>query len=188
MGHIPFDTYRPSSNQLRQAQMLIDLLRECDVQGIIISVFGGYGLDALYGQLTRDHGDFDLFAAPEVQPRLFEVLAAQGFRHVPEWREEGFKEVFVHPAMAAPFKVDIAPLNHTILARFAQLTGLELDLSMFFPEPPNGQLLGYPMRVPTLAGVESIDYAQTQRHTALGSAEYAYRTHQAQLMALLRER
>jgi hypothetical protein len=188
MHDIPFNDYYPSANQRRQAQMLIELLQECDEQGIMISVFGGYGLDALYGQLTRDHGDFDLFAAPEAHPHLFGVLAAQGYRHVPEWREEGFKEVFIHPTVDAPFKVDIAPLNRTILARIAQQIGMELDIRMYFPEQPNGQLLGYSMRVPTLAGVESIDYAQTRRHTARGSAEYAYRAHQTQLMTLLRER
>lgn len=50
-----FNHYIPSPTQVQQVQARIALLKQCDAADIIVSIFGGYGLDALYGRLTRDH-------------------------------------------------------------------------------------------------------------------------------------
>jgi hypothetical protein len=184
---VAFDRYVPSAAQAQQAQALIQLLQECDVQGLAVSVFGGYGLDALYGRLTRDHGDFDLVVATEAQAQLIAVLVRQGYERMPEWSEPRRKEVFVHAALAAPFKAEVAVLDHATIAQLAQQYGVEIDLSLFLPEMPNGQLLGYPVRTPTLEGVEIVNLIQRQTGRARGWAAFLHQEHQAKLMALLRQ-
>lgn len=184
---VAFDRYVPSAAQAQQAQALIRLLQGCDAQGLTVSVFGGYGLDALYGRLTRDHGDFDLVVATETKAPLRAVLAKQGYKHMPAWSEPGRKEVFVHPALAAPFKVEVAVMDGTIMGQLAQQYGIEIDLSLFLPEIPNGQLLGYSMRTPTLAGIEIVNLIQRQTGIARGWAEFLHHEHQAKLIVLLRQ-
>jgi hypothetical protein len=185
---VTFDRYVPSTAQAQQAQALIRLLQERDAQGVAVSVFGGYGLDALYGRLTRDHGDFDLVVMTEAQAHLSVVLEGQGYEHVPQWSESGRKEVFVHAALAAPFKVEVAVFDRTTMAQLAQQYRLEMDMSLFLPDMPNGQLLGYPVRTPTLDGVEIVNLIQRQTGIARGWAEFLHQEHQAKLMALLRRR
>ena len=52
--------YTPSKEQLKQLEILFELIDKCKEKEIEIWIVGGYGLDALYGSLTRDHGDIDL--------------------------------------------------------------------------------------------------------------------------------
>ena len=76
---IDLNNYAPSEAQMKQAQALIALIRRCDQEDLPVCVFGGYGLDALYGRLTRDHDDFDLLIRAASQPRFVQILEALGY-------------------------------------------------------------------------------------------------------------
>ena len=67
MGRNKIFNYHPSDEQLRKLNSLLAILVKCHQLGIRVWVTGGYGLDALYGTLTRDHNDFDLFINPVSQ-------------------------------------------------------------------------------------------------------------------------
>jgi len=43
---------------------------------------GGWGVDALVGEQTREHKDLDLIVRDAHEPRMREVLATHGFRQV----------------------------------------------------------------------------------------------------------
>ena len=59
-----------------------EVLRVLDVlaaAGIPVSVAGGWGVDALLGRRTRDHGDLDLAVASTAIDRAIDALAAAGY-------------------------------------------------------------------------------------------------------------
>lgn len=188
MSDSRFDEYIPSPAQTNQAEALLKLLKECDEQGIQVCVFGGYGLDALYERLTRDHGDFDLIVEAEVQPRLSEVLKKQGYEHIPAWDEPGRKTVYTHPALAAPFKVEVATLDETKLDYAAQTYGISIEYTVLFPTTPNGRLFGYLIRTPTPEGVELVNKIQRVTGVERGWDEFIHLQHQQMLLRVLKNR
>jgi lincosamide nucleotidyltransferase A/C/D/E len=65
---------------------------------------GGWGVDALVGEQTREHEDLDLIVRDAHEPRMREVLATHGFIQVPGGVPQSFvladergREVDVHP-------------------------------------------------------------------------------------------
>ena len=64
---------------------------------------GGWGVDALVGEQTREHQDLDLIVRDVHEPRMREVLATHGFMQVggvPQFfvlADERGREVEVHP-------------------------------------------------------------------------------------------
>jgi lincosamide nucleotidyltransferase A/C/D/E len=65
---------------------------------------GGWGVDALIGEQTREHEDLDLIVRAAHEPRMREVLAAHGFMQVEGGVPQSFvladergREVDVHP-------------------------------------------------------------------------------------------
>ena len=188
MSDSRFDGYIPSPAQTNQAEALLKLLKECDEQGIQVCVFGGYGLDSLYGRLTRDHGDFDLIVETNMQPHLAEVLKKQDYEHMPAWDEPGRKTVYIHPALAAPFKVEVATLDETKLDYAAQAYGISIEYSILFPATPNGRLFGYPIRTPTPEGVELVNKIQQMTGVERGWDEFTHLQHQQLLLRLLKSR
>ncbi len=53
------DNYTPNSEQIKQLDLIFKFFNNLENSGVHVSVHGGYGLDALYGRLTRDHRDLD---------------------------------------------------------------------------------------------------------------------------------
>jgi len=182
------ENYSPSPRQAKQAQALITLLQQCDAEDVVVTVFGGYGLDALYGKLTRDHRDFDLVIEPSTRPHLERVLVNQGYTHIPAWSELDRKEVFTHPDFAEPFAAEVATFDRTMIPHLVQQYGMPIADTALFPEVPNGRLLDYPIRTPTLEGVAIINRIQQQTGVSRGWAEFAHQAHQALLVAVLHER
>lgn len=182
------ENYIPSPTQAKQAQALVTLLQQCDAEGIIVTVFGGYGLDALYGKLTREHRDFDLVVEPSTRPQLERVLVSQGYTHIPAWSEPGRKEMYTHPDFAEPFAAEVATFDPAMLPHLVQQYGIAIAATALFPETHNGRLLNYPLRTPTLEGVAIINRIQQQTGLDRGWTEFAHEEHQALLLALLKER
>lgn len=64
------------------AQDVVALLDACGAAGVVVWLEGGWGVDALLGEQTREHDDVDLVVSLEQVPRLLELLGARGFRLV----------------------------------------------------------------------------------------------------------
>jgi lincosamide nucleotidyltransferase A/C/D/E len=79
---------------------LLDWLNDAEVE---VWLDGGWGIDALVGEQTREHKDLDLIVLDEHASWMREALALHGFEHVrgPDWnfvlRDGVGREVDVHP-------------------------------------------------------------------------------------------
>lgn len=84
---------------------ILDLLRRA---GAEVWVGGGWGIDALVGEQSRDHRDLDLMHRQEQEPAVVAALAAAGFVESLDWRPVRFvvtapdgREVDLHPLVFA---------------------------------------------------------------------------------------
>ncbi|MFE2375701.1 nucleotidyltransferase domain-containing protein [Streptomyces sp. NPDC059398] len=85
---------------------MIALLRRA---GIGVWLAGGWGIDALVGEQTREHRDIDLLHRAEQEPELLAALSAAGFTESLDWRPARFvythpsgREIDLHPLVFAP--------------------------------------------------------------------------------------
>ncbi len=65
---------------------VLAVLNEFDERAIDVWIGGGWGVDALVGRQTRDHGDLDVSIRAEDEPAVLEMLQALGFEIVTDWR------------------------------------------------------------------------------------------------------
>jgi lincosamide nucleotidyltransferase A/C/D/E len=81
-----------------------EVLEWLEGRGIAVWVDGGWGVDALLGEQTREHADLDLIVRDDHVPRMRDVLQQHGF--VPSrgvqgggfvLRDERGREIDVHP-------------------------------------------------------------------------------------------
>jgi hypothetical protein len=191
MDQTDFDPtgYRPSLKQMKRAEALIDLLRRSDEANAQVSLVGGYGLDALYGQLTRDHHDFDLLVGAESRDAFVKILIDLGYENVPTRSDpRRGKEEYIKRVSEADYEVEFIVFDSAGLAYYAKQFGFRPDWTLFFPREPNGQLLGQPIHAATLEGVEIIDRVQAHTAQELGWGAYKHQEHHAMLLDLLRRR
>lgn len=77
---------------------ILGLLREFDVW-----IAGGWGIDALVGEQTREHRDLDLLHRREQEPEVVAALSKAGFGETVDWRPvrfvmaDGRREIDLHP-------------------------------------------------------------------------------------------
>ncbi len=152
------NSYIPSAVQDKQLSLLLTLLGMCKERGIQMWVFGGYGLDALYGQLTRDHGDIDLCVRDEDLTSLEKLFEQLGFRKTQEKVGSVNKTVYRHSDVSAPFKLEFATVNQykELLQRagfIESIAALEADI---LPQSSLGTLRGISISTPTLSGFKAI--------------------------------
>ncbi|MBB5889311.1 nucleotidyltransferase domain-containing protein [Kutzneria kofuensis] len=83
---------------------IVTVLREFDVW-----IGGGWGIDALVGEQTREHRDLDLAHREDQEPAVVAALAAAGFVETLDWRPVRFvvtdpagREIDLHPLVFAP--------------------------------------------------------------------------------------
>ena len=83
---------------------ILDTLSEADVW-----IGGGWGIDALLGEQTREHRDLDLMHREEQEPVLLEALGKAGFEETVDWRPIRFvhthpdgREIDLHPLVFHP--------------------------------------------------------------------------------------
>jgi hypothetical protein len=83
---------------MKQAEELRDLLEQCRQKDLRVSLIRGYGLDALYCRLTRDHKDFDFLVQAGSRDDFVELISQRGYRAVPgEFDTRRRKEAYRQP-------------------------------------------------------------------------------------------
>lgn len=70
-----------------RASMVVRLTHALRRRGIEWCVVGGWGVDALVGQQTREHTDLDVFVRRDELDDVLETLRQAGFRHASAWGE-----------------------------------------------------------------------------------------------------
>lgn len=85
------------------AASVVEILDWLSAGDVHVWLDGGWGVDALLGEQTRDHQDLDLIVLAEDASRMRDLLSRHGFGldHGPEWnfvlRDERGRELDVHP-------------------------------------------------------------------------------------------
>src|SRR5262245_6356965 len=67
------------------ADATITLLEACGDHGVDVTVGGGWGVDALLGEQTREHADLDLWLPGSQLESLFRALVSCGVDRVFPW-------------------------------------------------------------------------------------------------------
>lgn len=82
---------------------VLEFLNFMEASSIDVCLDGGWGVDALLGEQTREHGDLDIILRVEDLPRLIAVTRAAGYALQPGGTETNFvlktesgREVDVH--------------------------------------------------------------------------------------------
>ena len=153
---IDINSYKPSRQQKLQLQLLINLLKKANKKGVVVFVDGGYGLDALYGKLTRDHRDFDLFIHNYDKEKFTAILNKNGFYPTGKLIGKVSKEEFINTEFSRDFTIELGIFEEGL--KFAQ----GLDLSKLIPSSPIGSLLNFKILTPTLEGFRKLIYINNQ--------------------------
>lgn len=84
---------------------VLELLRRAEAD---VWIGGGWGIDALIGEQTRDHRDLDLMHRRDQEAEVLAALSAEGFVETLDWRPIRF-------VMTAPDgrELDLHPLTFT---------------------------------------------------------------------------
>ena len=147
---VMLETYKPSKQQQKQLKFLLDILTKCEQENIITWVLGGYGLDALYGRLTRDHKDFDLHIYKKDKEKFIEIIKSLGYCHTFEKVGEVGKEVYKHADLPNTFSIELG-----IIERGQELVR-NLGFKLNIPQQPLGNLNGHSIWTQDLAGFRTI--------------------------------
>jgi lincosamide nucleotidyltransferase A/C/D/E len=83
---------------------LLSLVRAA---GVEVWIAGGWGIDALVGEQTREHRDLDLLHRVEQEPLLLATLTGTGFTETVDWRPIRF--VLAH--LDYGLELDLHPLT-----------------------------------------------------------------------------
>lgn len=126
------ENYLPDEEQLIYASELLTITSQCEKQDINYAVGGGYGLDGLYGKLTRAHGDIDMLVKDEDIHRFELLLESLGYSKY-EGDSDKNKTVFKNPNLPTDFKVEFA--SDKLLTEYEQK-----DIGAFFPHIPNASI------------------------------------------------
>ena len=83
---------------------VVEILGWLGAASVDVWLDGGWGVDALVGEQTREHDDLDLIVRDAHEPRMREALATHGFMQVAQDPAQNFiladergREVDVHP-------------------------------------------------------------------------------------------
>lgn len=170
--------YFPNKQQEKQLDYFKSLVSAAKERSIKISVYGGYGLDGLLGQLTRSHHDFDLLVKVKDRPKLKKLLLDLGYYFE---RENASKEVFKHNKLGDEFQVEINKQNR--LDEF-----LRVGEANIFPENENALLGNISFKAPTLKGHEHIYRMQEKRAKERGwKSVYRHKDHTETLKEIIRK-
>lgn len=82
---------------------VVTLVEALEREGVTAWLDGGWGVDALLSEQTREHDDLDLVNTVEDIPAIKRVLTAAGYRYAngpktnPEWYDAIGRQVDLHP-------------------------------------------------------------------------------------------
>jgi lincosamide nucleotidyltransferase A/C/D/E len=122
--------------------------------GTDVWIGGGWGIDALVGEETRDHRDLDLMHRHEQEPAVLAALAAAGFVQTLDWRPVRF--VLARPDGC---ELDLHPL-HFAADGSARQASLDPQRPFFYPADAfvTGTVAGEP--VPCLSAGQQVHFHQ----------------------------
>ncbi|MFJ9061355.1 nucleotidyltransferase domain-containing protein [Streptomyces sp. NPDC102409] len=85
---------------------VLSILALLRAAGTDVVVAGGWGVDALLGEETREHRDLDLLHVREQEPAVVAALESAGYTETLDWRPARF--VLSHPS---GLEIDLHPLE-----------------------------------------------------------------------------
>lgn len=171
------DDYLPQPEQVARANLLKRLARQLEASGAQYAVTGGYGLDGLYGRLTRDHDDIDITTTEEDLPRVQKIVRAAGF-DIDIVKIRGNVEVYIHPPTDT--KLELATTD-----KLKEYT--DISPEQIIPGMANASLDGVAFRTPTVAGHEEITRIQTRRAEEGQWGPYAHTEWKERIMAAIKK-
>lgn len=172
------DAYKPSPEQRERANVLKRLVTNLERAGAAYSITGGYGLDGLYGALTRDHDDIDILTTLEDTEKARKIIRASGF-HIDIIKMRGNVEVYEHERTRT--KLELSPI--TKLTDYS-----DTDTAEFLPSTPNASLDAVAFRAPTLKGQEEIARIQVIRAQEGGWGPYAHIEWKSRIVSAIKKR
>jgi hypothetical protein len=146
------EKYSPSVEQEHRLNLLLNLVSTLELKNIKYTVMGGYGLDGLYGELTRDHGDIDMLINENDLDKTHRILIGIGFKFQREKNTSG--SVYVHTETGTKLEIGSTALLSTYT---------EGDQSLFLPTESNASLGETPFRTATIEGHRIIQNIQVER-------------------------
>jgi lincosamide nucleotidyltransferase A/C/D/E len=91
-----------------RAQDVVEVIDALENAGVQVWVDGGWGVDAVLGEQTRQHDDLDVVVGVDDVPRLVVVLADLRYTEIRTWPDS--PEVFVLRA-ADDRRIDVHPVR-----------------------------------------------------------------------------
>lgn len=168
------DSYIPSEEQTKQLVTLHELVEKCKQEKVDICVAGGYGLDALYGKLTRDHEDIDLLVEDSKLQKLRNILEEMGF--IEDLSDSDKNKNLYRPGyesdLPGKFKIEFGTIND-----YNEYFPEEVPLKSVIPEVENGSLAGFSFKTLTLKGQEMAAEVQNKRAAQGRWGDYKYKEH-----------
>lgn len=145
--------YQPSPQQIVQKELLFRLLDLSEKNKIKVFVMGGYGLDALYGKLTRDHRDFDIYIYKQDETKFKQLLADLNFSSTNRLVGEIKKREYMNPEYTDKFSIEYGIIEEGMRLMSTQ------SIEDYIPSSPIGVLEGEPVPTFTLkAFKETIEF------------------------------
>ncbi len=178
-GHtaIKNQTYEPSLEQQNRLKVLQGIVKEFEVVRGRYSIMGGYGLDGLYGALTRDHADIDMLLGTGFEDRGRDILFAMDIHK--QLNKEIGAEVYIH----SPTKTKVEIIDWGLASKF-----IEADESLFIPEETNAVLGGVAFRTATLQGHDMAHALQLRRAKEGRWGKYKHELHNANLKRMIEKK
>lgn len=182
MKRSSLDTYQPPPQQQKQITYLFDLLEKSRANNIVVWVLGGYGLDALYGKLTRDHRDFDLHIYKKDKNAFIKIL--ESLKYYPTGETVGVisKEVYKHRALSPNFSLEFAMVEKD--KELMKRLGIEL----LIPDKPLGILHNHVIWTPALETFKVIIDINNKLTEKINRGKYPHSKWQHTMLAALEKK
>ena len=88
-GRVLYSVNEETALQLDQIR---DIAAAMTAAGVSFWLFGGWGLDARIGRITRDHGDIEIWVADGDADRTRDAIVGAGFTYAPnDYPEESYE-------------------------------------------------------------------------------------------------
>ncbi|WP_328723655.1 amino acid transporter [Streptomyces sp. NBC_00247] len=136
------------------AEEVLSVLALLRRAGADVWIGGGWGIDALIGEQTRDHRDLDLMHRQDQEPAVVAALAVAGYAETLDQRPVRF--VLTSPSGR---ELDLHPL---VFAADGSAVQASFEPDRPFPYPASGFVTGHVagVRVPCLSAAQQVYFHQ----------------------------
>jgi len=177
-----FEQYLPSEEQLHQLTILFELIDKCKQSRVEVCIVGGYGLDALYGSLTRDHGDIDMLVRGNELQDMRDIVEKMGF--IEDTGDTDQNKNLYRPgnnlALPSSFKIEFGTIDS-----YSVFFPIEMPLESLVSKDENGSIMGKPIKTLTLEGHKIVAEVQKRRAADGGWGEYKHQEHFEKIISVL---